>query len=216
MVKNALSGLDGGQVFNEAVAAQYHQAKQHRLAEKLEVQHLHNAVQENVETWETASILYVPFNSSKVPGEERKFIRLLAKELAEVDWSTQSFKNWVTKLHRLFNENFVVSRCGQIAVVFNACSKSTQDRFLASYFGSESAEETYNFITLVKTLGAIYSSVNHAVVAQQELGRGLKQGGQESVVCFLERIQETFSQAYGPAKGWSAYHCTKLIEGWLI
>ena len=50
------------------------------------------------------------------------------------------------------------------------------------------------------------------MVAQQELGQGLKQGGQESVVCFLERIQETFSQAYGPAVGWSAYHRTKLIE----
>ena len=72
--------------------------------------------------------------------------------------------------------------------------------------------EPYNFITLVKTLGAIYSSVNHAEVAQQELGRGLKQGGKESVVCFLERVQETFSQAYGPPVGWSAYHRTKLVE----
>ena len=65
---------------------------------------------------------------------------------------------------------------------------------------------------LIKTLGAIYSSVNHALLAQQELGRGLKQGGQESVVWFLERIQETFSQAYGPVVGWSAYHRTKLID----
>ena len=54
--------------------------------------------------------------------------------------------------------------------------------------------------------------MNHAVVAQQELGRGLKQGGQESVVCFLERMQEVFSQAYGPPVGWSAYHRTKLVE----
>ena len=99
-----------------------------------------------------------------------------------------------------------------MAVVYNACSKSTQERLLASNFGKESAVETYNFIMLVKTLGAIYSSVNHAVVAQQELGRGLKQGGQESVVCFLERIQETFSQAFGPAVGWSAHHRTKLNE----
>ena len=99
-----------------------------------------------------------------------------------------------------------------MAVVFNACSKNTQDRLLASSFGTESAEETYNFITLVKTLGAIYSSINHAVVSQQELGKGLKQGERESVVCFLERIQETFSQAYGPAVGWTAYHRTNLIE----
>ena len=90
---------------------------------------------ENVETWETGSILYVPFNFSQVPGEERKFICLLAKELAEVDWRTRSAKNWVTKLQQLFNENFVVSHCGQIAVVFNACSKSTQDRLLASNLG---------------------------------------------------------------------------------
>ena len=50
------------------------------------------------------------------------------------------------------------------------------------------------------------------MLAQQELGRGLKQGGRESVVCFLERIQETFSQAYDPAVGWSAHHCKTLIE----
>ena len=158
-VKDALSSLDGGDVFNEAVAAQYQQAKQQQLAVRLEVQQLHDAVLENVETWETASVLYEPFNFDKVPSEERKFIRLLAKELGEVDWSTRSVKNW-----------------------------STQDQLLTSNFGTESAVEPYNFITLVKTLGVIYSSVNHAVVAKQELGQGLKQG--ES---FLERVQETFS-----------------------
>ena len=88
------------------------------VGEHLKVQHLQDAVLENVETWETASVLYKRFNFSKVPGEERKFICLLAKELGEVDWSTLSAKNWVTKLQWLLNENFVVSRCGQIAVVF--------------------------------------------------------------------------------------------------
>ena len=39
-VKDALSGLDGGEVFNEAVAAQYQQAKQQQLAVRLEVQQL--------------------------------------------------------------------------------------------------------------------------------------------------------------------------------
>ena len=63
-----------------------------------------------------------------------------------------------------------------------------------------------------KYLGTIYSSVNHAVLPQQELGQGLKQRGRESVVCFLERIQETFSQAYGSAVSWSAHHGTTLIE----
>ena len=111
-VKDALSSLDGGDVFNEAVAAQYQQAKQQQLAARLEVQYLHDAVLENVETWETASVLYTPFNFSMVPGEERKFICLLAKELAEVDWSTRSVKNWVTRLQRLFNKNFVMSRWG--------------------------------------------------------------------------------------------------------
>ena len=159
-----MSGLDGGDVFNEAVAAQYQQAKQKQLAEKLEVQYLHDAVLENVETWETASVLYTPFNFSMVLGKERKFILLLAKELAEVDWSTWSVKNWVTRLQWLFKENFVVSRWSQMAVLFNACSKSTQDRLLAANFGTESAVETYNFITLVKILGVIYSNVIHAVV----------------------------------------------------
>ena len=52
-VKAALGGLNGGSVFNEAVAAQYHQAKQQQIAEKLEVQQLQNQVPENVETWES-------------------------------------------------------------------------------------------------------------------------------------------------------------------
>ena len=56
-VKDALSGLDGGDVFNEVVAAQYQQAKQQKLAVRLEVQQLQDAVLENVETWETASVL---------------------------------------------------------------------------------------------------------------------------------------------------------------
>ena len=51
-------------------------------------------------------------------------------------------------------------------MVFNACSKSTQERLLAADFGTESAEDTYDFVSLVKTLGAMYQSVNHAVVAQ--------------------------------------------------
>ena len=43
-VKDALSSLDGGDVFNEAVAAQYQQGKQQQLAVRLEVQQLHDAV----------------------------------------------------------------------------------------------------------------------------------------------------------------------------
>ena len=121
-------------------------------------------------------------------------------------------KNLVTKLQRLYNENFIVNRSGQILVVFNTYSKSTQERLLASNFGMENEDAMYNFITLIKTLGAIYSSVNQAVLAQKELEQGLKQGGRESVVCFLERIQETFSQAYGPAVGWSVHHRKTLIE----
>ena len=139
-----------------------------------------------------------------------------------MDWSTRSVKAWVTKLSRMFNENFVVSRFGRLAVVFNACSKSTQERLLAADFGTDSAEDMYDFVSLVKTLGAVYNSVNHAVVAQNELGKGMRQGGQESVICFLERVQETFSQAYGPLQvviisvnrlkfWWTRLICCRLV-----
>ena len=138
------------------MATQYQQAKQQQLAAKLEVQQLQDAVLNNVETWETATVVYEPFNFGMVPGEERKFIRLLAKDLGEVDWSTRSVKNWVNRLDRLFNENFIVSRYGRLAVVFNACSKSTQERLLAANFGTESAVDTYNFISLVKRLVCIH------------------------------------------------------------
>ena len=83
---------------------------------------------------------------------------------------------------------------------------------LALNFSVESEDATYTFITLIKTLGAIYSSVNHAVLAQQELGQGIKQDVPESVVGFLKRIQETFSQAYSSALGWSCHHPPNLIE----
>ena len=72
-VKDALGGLDGGEIFNEAVAVQYQQAKQQQLAVQMEVQQLKDAVHDNVETWETASIVYVPFNFGNVLQNERKF-----------------------------------------------------------------------------------------------------------------------------------------------
>ena len=42
-VRVALENLDGGVIFNEAVASQYMQAKQQQLAGKLEVLQLQNA-----------------------------------------------------------------------------------------------------------------------------------------------------------------------------
>ena len=50
----------------------------------------------------------------------------------------------------MFNENFVVSWFGRLAVVFNACSKSTQERLLAADLGTDSAEDTYYFVSLCK------------------------------------------------------------------
>ena len=56
-VRVALENLDGGVIFNKAVASQYMQAKQQQLAGKLEVLQLQHAVRENVEVWETAAVL---------------------------------------------------------------------------------------------------------------------------------------------------------------
>ena len=95
-MKDALEGLDGDKIFNGAVAVQYQQAKQQQLAVQREVQQLKNAVHDNVESLETASVVYVPFNFGIVPDNERKFIRLLAKGLGEEDtynlvpWSRRS------------------------------------------------------------------------------------------------------------------------------
>ena len=97
-------------------------------------------MRENVEVWETAAVSYKEFNFEAVPQDERKFVRLLAKDLGEIDWSTKSVK-WITILQKMFNENFVVSRTGRLAVVFNAYSKSTQERLLAANFGVESADK---------------------------------------------------------------------------
>ena len=42
-------------------------------------------VQDNAEVWETANVVYVPFNFGSVTENERKYIRLLAKELGKAD-----------------------------------------------------------------------------------------------------------------------------------
>ena len=55
-------------------------------------------------------------------------------------------------------------------MVFNACSKSMQERLFAADFGTESAEDMYEFVSLVKTLWAMYQLVNHAVVARMNWG----------------------------------------------
>ena len=135
-VKDALGNLDGGEIFNEAVAEQYSQAKMQQQQTQREVLQLKRQMQDNVELWETLQLEYVPFNFGGVPEIERKYIRLLARDLGQVDWSTKSVKAWVTQLTRLFNESFVVSRVGRLAVVFKGCSKSTQDRLLAAGFGT--------------------------------------------------------------------------------
>ena len=57
LVQAALGGLNGGPVVNEVMASQYHQAKQQQNAEKLEGQQLQNQVDENVEIWETSSVM---------------------------------------------------------------------------------------------------------------------------------------------------------------
>ena len=54
---------------------------------------LKRQVQENSESWETAQLEYVPFEFNSVPEIERKYIRLLAKDLGQVDWSTKSVKD---------------------------------------------------------------------------------------------------------------------------
>ena len=62
-----------------------------------------------VEVWKTAAVWYTEFQFNSVLQDERKFVRLLAKEQGEVDWSTKSVKSWITVLQKQFNVNFNVS-----------------------------------------------------------------------------------------------------------
>ena len=101
-MKDALENLGGGEIFNEAVAVQYSQAKMQQQQMQREVLQLKRQVQDNAEAWETANVVYVPFNFGSVPENERKYIRLQAKELGEVDWSTRSVKAWITRLDWMF------------------------------------------------------------------------------------------------------------------
>ena len=66
-IKTALQNLDGGEIFNEAVAIQYSQAKMQQQQTQREVLQLKRQVQENSESWETAQLEYVPFDFNSVP-----------------------------------------------------------------------------------------------------------------------------------------------------
>ena len=156
MIKSALQDVEGGDIFKEAVACQYSAARLQQQQTAKEVSQLKRQVQENSESWEMAAVEYVQFDFDSVPELERKKITVLSKDLGMVDWSTKSVRDWVTYLTRKFNEHFIVSRRGRLAVVFNACSKGTQERLLAADFGADSAEDTYDFLKLIKTLGAVY------------------------------------------------------------
>ena len=82
-IKSALQNIDGGEIFKEAVANQYSQAKMQQQQTQREVLQLKRQVQENSESWETAQLEYAPFNFNDVPEIERKYIRLLAKDLGQ-------------------------------------------------------------------------------------------------------------------------------------
>ena len=77
-IKSALQDVEGGDIFKEAVASQYSQARMQQQQTAKEVLQLKRQVQENSESWETAAVEYVPFKFNDVPEIERKYIRLLA------------------------------------------------------------------------------------------------------------------------------------------
>ena len=70
-------------------------AKQQQLTGKLEFLQLQNTVREN---GETVAVSNKEINFQAVPQDERKFVRLLAKDLGEIDWSNKSVKIWITIL----------------------------------------------------------------------------------------------------------------------
>ena len=115
-------------IFNEAVASQYIQAKQQQLSGKLEVLQLQNAVRENAEVWEMAAVSYKEFNFEAVPQDKRKFVRLLAKDLGEIDWSHKSVKCWIMlKIVYnvvLFRKMFCTS--GKELSIVQKCFKNTE------------------------------------------------------------------------------------------
>ena len=70
-IKSALQNVEGGDIFKEAVANQYSQARMQQQQTAKEVLQLKRQVQENSESWETAAVEYVPFNFNGVPEIER-------------------------------------------------------------------------------------------------------------------------------------------------
>ena len=67
---------------------------------------------ETVETWETTNVMYMPFEFSQVPVEERKFVPLLAKDLTEggLEYSISEELGYkvVTPLQQKFHSKDVV------------------------------------------------------------------------------------------------------------
>ena len=74
----------------------------------------------------------------------------MADMYLDIDWLVNSIRKWASLWNEAFNLNFVVSRLGRLAAIYNSCLCSTPERLLATNFGEESKLEVCTHLNLLE------------------------------------------------------------------
>ena len=134
---------------------------------------------------------------SKLSEAETKIVSRTLEHIKTQDFSLQSLKYWIGYFTDLFVRNFINSRLGRIAVVYNSSSLSLKNRLAVLGLGDDANEESFSFVSLLQVITTIVHSPDSRDLAVMILYEGIKQSASESVQSFLEKIKDAGEEAYG-------------------
>ena len=154
---------------------------------------------------------------SMLSEAETKIVSRTLEHIKTQDFSLQSLKYWIGYFTDLFDRNFINSRVGRIAVIYNSCSLSLKNRLAVLGLGDDANEESFSFVSLLQVITTIVHSPDSRDLAVMILYEGIKQSASESVQSFLEKIKDAGEEAYGSSSHWNMSQASlivkKIVEG---
>ncbi len=154
---------------------------------------------------------------SKISDAEAKIVSRALEHIKVQDFSLQSLKHWIAYFTDLYDKNFINSRIGRIAVIYNSCSLSLKNRLTVLGVGDDANDESYSFVNLLQVITTIVHSPDSRDLAIMILYEGIKQSASESVQNYLERVKDAGEEAYGNSSNWNMSQASlimkKIVEG---
>ena len=136
---------------------------------------------------------------SKISVAEAKIVSRALENIKIQDFSLKSLKYWISHYIDVFDKNFIHSRVGRLAIIYNSCSISLKNRLTGLGVGEDANDESYSFMNLLQLITTIVHSPDSCDLAVMLLHDGIKQSASESVQNYLERVKDTGEEAYGPS-----------------